>query len=103
MTPATANLLLNKVREGQNYDFEQITAALIATGDLAGWRETHLVGSLATGMRSQGLVAPVQDSPAREGNQVCERVVDGCDREDRENPRPWCSAYLAGRHEQVQT
>lgn len=60
MTPATANLLLDRVREGQIYDFEQITAALIATGDLAGWRETHLVGSLAAGMRSQGVGQAVQ-------------------------------------------
>ena len=103
MTRDDGHLLLNKIKEGQNFDFEQITAALIATGDLAGWREANLVGSLAAGMRSQGLVAPVQDTPAREGHEVCERVVVGHDREDRENPRPWCSAYLAGRHEQVQT
>ena len=103
MNTQQATMLLDKLKEGQNFDFEQITAALIATGDLAGWRETHLVGSLATGMRSQGLVAPVQGSPAREGREVCERVVVGHDRENRENPRPWCSAYLAGRHEQVQT
>jgi hypothetical protein len=98
-----AHDLLNKVREGQNFDFEQITAALIATGDLAGWRETHLVGSLAAGMRSEGLVAPVQDLPAgtRDTNGEC--VVGANNRENRENPRPWCSAYLAGRHEQVQT
>lgn len=103
MTRDEGHLLLDKIQEGQNFDFEQITAALIATGDLAGWRETHLVGSLAAGMRSQGLVAPVQGSPAREGNQAGERLVVGHDRENRENPRPWCSAYLAGRHEQVQT
>ena len=103
MTRNDGHLLLNKIKEGQNFDFEQITAALIATGDLAGWREANLVGSLAAGMRSQGLVAPVQDTPAREGHEVCERVVVGHDRENRENPRPWCSAYLAGRHEQVQT
>lgn len=94
--------LLNKLQEGQHFDFEHITAALIATGDLAGWREANLVGSLATGMRSQGLVAPVQDSPAREGNQAGECLVVGHDREDRENPRPWCSAYLARRYEQDQ-
>ena len=103
MTKDNGHLLLNKIKEGQTFDFDQITAALIATGDLAGWRETHLVGSLAAGMRSQGLVAPVQDSPAREGNQVGECLVVGHDSENRENPRPWCSAYLAGRHEQVQT
>ena len=102
MTRDEGHLLLNKIKEGQTFDFDQITAALIATGDLAGWRETNLVGSLAAGMRSQGLVAPLENSSARKGNQVCECVVVGHDREDRENPRPWCSAYLAGRHEQVQ-
>lgn len=100
MTPDQGHLLLNKIKEGQTFDFDQITAALIATGDLAGWRETNLVGSLAAGMRSQGLVAPIQDSTAREGNQAGECLVVGHDRENRENPRPWCSAYLARRYEQ---
>ena len=100
MTPDQGHLLLNKIKEGQTFDFDQITAALIATGDLAGWRETNLVGSLATGMRSQGLVATVEDSPARERNQAGKCLVVGSDREDRENPRPWCSAYLARRYEQ---
>jgi hypothetical protein len=100
MTRNEGHFLLNKIQEGQTFDFDQITAALIATGDLAGWRETQLVASLAAGMRSQGLVAPVQDSPAGEGNQVCERLVVGHDSENRENPRPWCSAYIARRYEQ---
>lgn len=103
MTRDEGHALLNKMMEGQKFEFEQITAALIATGDLAGWREPEVVGSLASGMRSQGLVAPMEDSPAREGNQVGECLVVGHHREDRENPRPWCSAYLAGRYEQVQT
>jgi hypothetical protein len=55
MTRDDGHLLLNKIKEGQNFDFEHITAALIATGDLAGWREPEVVGSLAAGMRSQGL------------------------------------------------
>ena len=99
MTRDEGHYLLNKIQEGQTFDFDQITAALIATGDLAGWRETNLVGSLAAGMRSQGLAAPVENSPAREGNQVGERLVVGHDRENRENPRPWCSAYIAARYE----
>ena len=99
MTREHGHEILNKLQEGQTFDFEQITAALIATGDLAGWRETHLVGSLAAGIRSQGLVAPVQDSSAGERNQVCEQLVDGHDSENRENPRPWCSAYIAARYE----
>lgn len=102
MTPAAANLLLDKVREGQTYDFEQITAALIATGDLAGWRETHLVGILAAGVRSQGLAAPVEAIPTGAWNQAGECLVGANDRENRKNPRPWCSAYVAGRYEQGQ-
>lgn len=100
MTKTEGAFLLDKVREGQIYDFEQITAALIATGDLAGWRETNLVGSLAAGMRSQGLVAPVQDLPATARVEAGECLVGADDRENRENPRPWCSAYIAGRYEQ---
>ena len=102
MTREHGHQILNKLQEGQPFDFDQITAALIATGDLAGWRETNLVGSLAAGMRSQGLAAPVENSPAREGNQAGERLVVGHDRENRENPRPWCSAYIAARYEQGQ-
>ncbi len=100
MTRDDAHQLLNKVREGQTFAYDEITAALVATGDLAGWRETHLVGSLAAGMRSQGLVAPVEDSPERTRDAHGELMVGADHREDRENPRPWCSAYLAGRHEQ---
>lgn len=48
----TANQLLDAVREGQDFSYEQITAALIATGDLD--------GSLAAGMRSQGMGQAVQ-------------------------------------------
>jgi hypothetical protein len=99
MTRDEGHYLLNKIQEGQTFDFDQITAALIATGDLAGWREINLVGSLAAGMRSQGLVASVQDSPAGEGNQAGECLVVGHDSENRENPRPWCSAYIAARYE----
>jgi hypothetical protein len=100
MTRDDGHLLLNKIKEGQTFDFDQITAALIATGDLAGWRETNLVGSLAAGMRSQGLVASVEVAPAREGNQGGKPLVVADDRENRENPRGWCSAYLARRYEQ---
>ena len=103
MTREQGSQLLNKLQEGQTFDFDQITAALIATGDLAGWRENNLVGSLAAGMRSQGLVAPVQDSPAREGDEVGQPLVGADHRENRENPRPWCSAYIAARYEQGQT
>lgn len=100
MTKDQGHLLLNKIQEGQTFDFEQITAALIATGDLAGWREPNVVRFLASGMRSTGLVAPVQEPPAREGNKIGQPLVAANDRENRENPRPWCSAYIASRYEQ---
>ena len=54
----TANQLLDAVREGQDFSHEQITAALIATGDAAGWYD--LDGSLAAGMRSQRMGQAVQ-------------------------------------------
>ena len=95
-------LLLDRVREGQIYDFEKITAALIATGDLAGWRETYLVGSLAAGMRSQGLVAPMEAVSTGTRGALGKCLVGADDRKDRENPRPWCNAYVAGRYEQGQ-
>jgi hypothetical protein len=103
MTRDEGHGLLNRLQEGQKFDQDQITAALIATGDLAGWRESEVVGSLAAGMRSQGLVAPVEDSPARTRDQVCEQLVGRHDPTDRTNPRPWCSAYVAGRYEQGKT
>lgn len=100
MTRNEGHFLLNKIQEGQTFDYDQITAALIATGDLAGWRETHLVASLAAGMRSQGLVAPLEIAPGGEGDKIRQPLVDEHDRENRENPRPWCSAYIARRYEQ---
>lgn len=102
MTRDEGRAMLNKAREGQKVDDEQITAALVATGDLAGWGEAHLVGSLATGMRSEGLAAPVEAASAGAWNQIGECLVGADDRENRENPRPWCSAYVAGRYEQGQ-
>lgn len=102
MTRNEGHALLNQIREGQTFEYEQITAALIATGDLAGWRETHLVGSLAAGMRSQGLVAPLENLQTGTRDKVGECLVGADNTENRENPRPWCSAYVAGRYEQGQ-
>ncbi len=100
MSNDKAHQLLDKAREGQTFAYDEITAALVATGDLAGWRETHLVGSLAAGMRSQRLVAPLEDLPAGTRDTAGECLVGADDRENRESPRPWCSAYVAGRYEQ---
>ena len=100
MNSDEAHQLLDKAREGQTFAYDEITAALVATGDLAGWRETDLVGSLAAGMRSQGMAAPIQELSAATRDAAGECLVGADDRENRENPRPWCSAYLAERYEQ---
>lgn len=52
MTRDEGHRLLNRLQEGTAFDYKQITAALIATGDLD--------GSLAAGMRSQGVGQAVQ-------------------------------------------
>lgn len=102
MNREEAHALLNQIREGQTFEYEQITAALIATGDLAGWRETHLVGSLAAGMRSQGLDQAVQI--ARQGTR---KAPSGClvgadEGSDTKSAWPGWSKYLDCGHEQDQ-
>lgn len=100
MTRDQGHLLLNKIQEGQTFDFDQITAALIATGDLAGWRETHLVGSLATGMRSQGLDQTLQIANQGTGPTSSGRLVASDEGNHIENSWPGWSKYLDCRHEQ---
>ena len=87
----TPNQLLDAVREGQDYSYEQITAALIATGDLD--------GGVAQGMRSTGMDEPLERPSEREGDAVGESLVVKGDLKDQRDSRPWCSAYLASRHE----
>ena len=87
----TPNQLLDAVREGQDFSYEQITAALIATGDLD--------GSLAAGVRSTGMDDAVERPAERQGDAVGESLVVKGDLKDQRDSRPWCSAYLASRHE----
>ena len=87
----TPNQLLDAVREGQNYSYEQITAALIATGDLD--------GGMAQGMRSTGMDEPLERPTERQGDAVGKSLVVKGDIKDQRDSRPWCSAYLASRHE----
>jgi kynureninase len=102
MTRDEGHLLLDKIREGQTFDYEQITAALIATGDLAGWRETHLVGSLAAGMRSEGMGQTVQAAPEGTGAQVRGFVVDRHEGSDSQETWPGWSKYLDRGNEQAE-
>jgi hypothetical protein len=89
----TPDQLLDAVREGQDYSYEQITAALIATGDLD--------GGVAQGMRSTGMDQPLEIPAERQGDAVGESLVVKGDLKDQRDSRPWCNAYLASRHEQA--
>ena len=88
----TPDQLLDAVREGQDYSYEQITAALIVTGDLD--------GGMAQGMRSTGMDEPLERPTERQGDAVGESLVVKGDLKDQRDSRPWCSAYLASRYEQ---
>ena len=87
----TPDQLLDAVREGQDYSYEQITAALIATGDLD--------RGMAQGMRSTGMDDAMERPAERQGDTVGESLVVKGDLKDQRDSRPWCSAYLASRHE----
>ena len=100
MTRDEGHALLNRMREGQTFAYEEITAALVATGDLAGWRETHLVGSLAAGMRSQGLDQAVQVAHQGTGSEIRGCLVAGHEGSHLESAWPGWSKYLDRGHEQ---
>ena len=100
MTRDEGNLLLDKLKEGQTFSYDQITAALVATGDIAGWREAHLVGSLAAGMRSQGLDQAVQT--AHQGTRATGsgRLVAGNEGRNFEGQGTSGPGYVDPRYEQ---
>ena len=99
MTRDEGHALLNKMQEGQVFEYEQITAALIATGDLAGWRETHMVRSLAAGMRSAGLDQALENKSEVGGTSQSECLVVGHDYANRAHTRQGGSRFVAGRYE----
>jgi len=86
-----ANKLLDKLREGQKFTFEQISAALYATGDL------H------DPMRSLGMeeAAQGQGAAARQGEST-ELVVASEGRHSQDSWTGW-SRYLDCRNEQAAT
>ena len=99
MTRDEGHALLNRMREGQTFAYEEITAALVATGDLAGWREPEVVGSLAAGMRSQGLDQAVQRETAPGGGEQSDCLVERNDQSNRTHTRQGGSRLVAGRYE----
>ena len=99
MTRDEGHALLNRMREGQTFAYEEITAALVATGDLAGWREPEVVGSLAAGMRSQGLDQAIQRETAPGGGEQSDCLVERNDQSNRTHTRQGGSRLVAGRYE----
>jgi hypothetical protein len=97
MDKVTAHKILNRVREGFEYPGYEINQALKATGDIS-----HPLGRMAQRLRSQALAGQVESNSDRERIGASQCLVVRDDPEDREKPRPWCSAYLAARHEQGQ-
>ena len=95
MDKATAHKILNRVREGFEYPAYQINKALKATGDIG-----NRFRRMAAGVRSQGMVGQVDNPSARKRIGTSQCLVGRDDPEDRTQPRTWCSAYLAARHEQ---
>ena len=86
-----ANKLLDKLREGQKFTFEQISAALYATGDL------H------DPMRGEGMEESLQAEDQAVGQGESTELVAAS--EGRHSPDSWAgwSRYLDCRNEQAAT
>ena len=91
LTRDEGRALLNKLREGQTFEYREITAALVATGDLD--------GRMAAGMRSQGLDQAVQVADQGTGPTGCGRLVASDQGRHTEGAWPGWSKYLDCGHE----
>jgi hypothetical protein len=88
MNKEIANKLLDKVRDGQNFSFEQISAALYATGDIY------------AAMRGEGMEEALQGEGEGTGQGESPELVD-C-RQERHSQDSWTgwSRYLTAGNEQ---
>ena len=89
MQKEQANQLLNKVRDGQKFSFEQISAALFATGDLY------------DRMRSEGMEEPLQIKSPGVGQSSSSDLVGLSKKRHTENSWAGWSRYLDCRNEQA--
>lgn len=60
MTREDGHRILDQVKDGLPVDDERLFHALIATGDLAGWKDEYRDGRLASGVRSEVLDDAIQ-------------------------------------------
>ena len=89
MTKTEANKILDKVKDGQPYNFEQISAALFATGDLY------------AGMRGEGMAATLQSQDDRAWPGACQELVGVSQNGHRAQAWQGWSRYLDQQHEQA--
>jgi hypothetical protein len=89
MNRLEANKLLDKTREGHKYTFEQISAALYASGDL------H------DRMRGSGVEAAPQSEGARTGQGESSELVVPSESRHSQDSWPGWSRYLDCRNEQA--
>jgi len=94
MTRDEGHRLLNRLQEGETFEYGQITAALVATGDLD--------GRLAAGMRSTGLDQAVQTAHQGTRAKICGRVVEGHEGSHTQSAWTGWSRYLDCRNEQAE-
>jgi hypothetical protein len=98
MTYDQAQELLNQIKEGKTFPYDQITAALVATGDIG-----HIQRGMAARVRSQGLDQAVQVANQRTGAPRSGQLVAGNEGSDTQSAWPGWSKYLDCRHEQGKT
>lgn len=91
LTREQGHALLNRMREGQTFEYGQITAALVATGDLD--------RGMAAGMRSQGLDQALQIADQGTGPTGSGRLVASDKGSHTEGAWPGWSKYLDCGHE----
>lgn len=84
MTRDQANVILDQVKDGLPVDDEQILLALMATGDLAGWKDEYRDGNLASGVRGEVLEEVIQIEAGRVGEAAGEGMVVA---DEKPNPR----------------
>jgi hypothetical protein len=91
MNRELANKLLDKAREGHRFTFEQISAALYATGDL------H------DPMRGEGMEESLQAEDQAAGESESPKLVVASEGRHPENSWQGWSKYLDKRNEQAAT
>jgi len=91
MNREVANKLLDKAREGHRFTFEQISAALYATGDL------H------DRMRGEGMEESLQAEDQAAGQSESPKLVVASEGRHSADSWPGWSRYLDCRNEQAAT